>query len=195
MTNNWSLQEAIQRTGVLKEGHFLLSSSQHSSQYMQCAQLLQYPSEAEQAGKAVAELFKDMEIDLVVGPALGGVIIAHEVARALGVRCIFTERKEGQMLLRRGFTVEPGERVLIVEDVVTTGGSVKEVIQVLTELGATVVAIGSIINRRPGQNPFSHPYRALSEISIESYPPDECPLCKQGIPLTKPGSRTTSKTK
>ncbi|SFJ62759.1 orotate phosphoribosyltransferase [Thermoflavimicrobium dichotomicum] len=195
MANPWSLQEAIKRTGVLKEGHFLLSSGRHSARYMQCAQLLQYPHDAEQTGKALAQLFKDQVIDVVVGPALGGVIIAHEVARALGVRCLFTERKEGNMELRRGFSMKPGERVLVIEDVVTTGGSVKEVIKVLEGLGATIVAVGSIVNRNPGHNPFTYPYRALMEITIESYDPSECPLCKEGIPVVKPGSRTTLKEK
>ncbi|WP_168188626.1 orotate phosphoribosyltransferase [Thermoflavimicrobium daqui] len=193
MTKTWSLSEAIKRTGVLKEGHFLLSSGRHSARYMQCAQLLQHPQEAEAVGQALSDLFKDQKIDLVVGPALGGVIIAHEVARALGVRCLFTERKAGTMELRRGFTIQPGERVLVIEDVVTTGGSVKEVIKVLEGLGAEIVAIGSMVNRNQGQNPFQYPYQALTEIHIESYTPEECPLCQQGIPVIKPGSRSTLK--
>ncbi|MRG26917.1 orotate phosphoribosyltransferase [Laceyella tengchongensis] len=190
---SWSLQEAIERTGVLKQGHFLLSSGRHSAQYMQCAQLLQYPHDAGKAGEAIAELFRDEAIDVVVGPALGGVIIAHEVARALGVRCLFTERKVGVMEMRRGFAVKPGERVLVIEDVVTTGGSVKEVIALLEEMQAEVVAVGSIVDRTGGHNPFACPYRALTEIKIESYTPEECPLCREGIPVVKPGSRTPAK--
>lgn len=186
----WSLEEAIRQTGVLKEGHFLLSSGRHSDWYMQCAQLLMHPEEAEKTGQALAELFATEPVDLVVGPALGGVIIAHEVARSLGVPCIFTERKEGEMQLRRGFTVSPGQRVLVIEDVVTTGGSVKEVIRLLEEREANIVAVGSIVDRSGGINPFSYPYRALMKIDIQSYAPAECPLCKRGIPAVKPGSRT-----
>lgn len=193
MSNEWTLAEAIKRTGVLKEGHFLLSSGRHSSQYMQCAQLLQYPHEAEQTGKALADLFRDEQMDVVVGPALGGVIIAHEVARALGVRCLFAERKEGVMELRRGFSIQPGERALIIEDVVTTGGSVQEVVTLLERMGANIVGIGSIVDRSGGNTPFQYPYRALTKIEIVSYSPEECPLCKEGIPVVKPGSRTEVK--
>lgn len=188
---NWSLEEAIARTGMIKQGHFLLSSGRHSSQYLQCAQLLQYPKDAEQTGIRLAKLFADLKIDVVVGPALGGVIIAHEVARALGVRCLFTERKNGQMVMRRGFELNPKERVLIVEDVVTTGGSVREVIDVLEAMSVEIVGIGSIFNRSGQDNPFGNeiPYRALKEIEIDNVAPEECPLCKQGVPAVKPGSR------
>jgi orotate phosphoribosyltransferase len=189
----WTLAEAIKRTGVVKEGHFLLSSGRHSAKYMQCAQLLQYPRDAEMAGKALADLFRKDKIDVVVGPALGGVIIAHEVAHALGVRSLFTERKEGVMELRRGFTIKPCERVLVIEDVVTTGGSVNEVIQLLKPMGAEIVAVGSIVDRSGDNHPFDCPYRALIKIDIESYDPEHCPLCWEGIPVVKPGSRTTVK--
>ncbi|MDN4594998.1 orotate phosphoribosyltransferase [Polycladomyces subterraneus] len=185
----WDVREAIQRTGVLKEGHFLLSSGRHSAQYMQCAQLLQHPEEAEQAGRALANLFRDEKVDLVIGPALGGVIIAHEVARALGVRCLFAERQNGEMTLRRGFKIQPGERVLIVEDVVTTGGSVMEVVRLVQAAGGRVVGIGSIVDRSGGSTPFDVPYRALLPYEIPSYNPEACPLCKEGIPAIKPGSR------
>ncbi|SEN16759.1 orotate phosphoribosyltransferase [Lihuaxuella thermophila] len=193
MSETWTLEEAIRRTGVLKEGHFLLSSGRHSARYMQCAQLLQYPNDAEQTGKALADLFRDEQVDVVVGPALGGVIIAHEVARALGVRCLFTERKDGKMELRRGFTIQPGERVLAIEDVVTTGGSVQEVVTLLEGMGAEIVGIGSIVDRSGGNTPFQYPYRALTAIHIESYAPEDCPLCKQGLPVVKPGSRSSVK--
>lgn len=189
---SWSLKEAMKRTGMLKEGHFLLSSGRHSRQYLQCALLLQYPHDAEQTGRELASLFQDEAIDVVVGPALGGVIIAHEVARALNVRCLFTERKNGEMQLRRGFTIQPNERVLIIEDVVTTGGSVREVIDVLQGMQANIVGIGSIFNRSGREDLFGElPYRALQTIEIESQLPEECPLCKQGIPVVKPGSRTS----
>ncbi|MXQ53386.1 orotate phosphoribosyltransferase [Shimazuella alba] len=187
--SDWTLEAAIERTGVLKQGHFLLTSGRHSDQYMQMAQLLQYPAEAKAAGAAVAKLFTDQEIDLVVGPALGGVIIAHEVASSLGVRCIFAERKEGEMQIRRGFEVEAGERVLVIEDVVTTGGSVKEVIALLEERDAIIVGVGSLVDRSKGTNPFEVPYRSLKAVQIESYLEEDCPLCKEGIPAVKPGSR------
>lgn len=188
---SWSLDEAIERTGMLKTGHFLLSSGLHSSQYLQCARLLQYPNDAKQTGNQLAQLFQDQPIDVVVGPALGGVIIAHEVARTLGVRCLFTERKEGKMQLRRGFEIQPKERVLIVEDVVTTGGSVREVIDVMEDLQAEIVGVGSIFNRSKS-NPFANiPYRALKTLEIENVKPEECPLCQQGVPAVKPGSRSS----
>ncbi|WP_124727684.1 orotate phosphoribosyltransferase [Staphylospora marina] len=189
----WTLQEAINRTGVLKEGHFLLSSGRHSNRYMQCALLLMHPSDAEETGRALADRFRDLSVDIVVGPALGGVIIAHETARALGVPCLFAERREGVMTLRRGFSVKPGQKVLVVEDVVTTGGSVKEVIALLEETGAEILAVGSIIDRTGGNNPFPVRYEALMSVEIESWTPEECPLCKQGIPAEKPGSRTSKK--
>ncbi|MDR6224762.1 orotate phosphoribosyltransferase [Desmospora profundinema] len=193
MEQTWKVEEAIQRTGVLKEGHFLLSSGRHSGQYMQCAQLLQHPAEAEGAGQALARLFADLDVDVVVGPALGGVIIAHETARAAGVRCLFAERKEGKMTLRRGFSIQPGEKVLAIEDVVTTGGSVKEVVDLLESMGADIVGIGAIVDRSGGKAAFRHPFRALMNHTIQSYAPEECPLCDQGIPVIKPGSRETLK--
>jgi orotate phosphoribosyltransferase len=185
----WSLDEAMKLRGVLKEGHFLLSSGRHSARYMQCAQLLMHPADAEKTGQALAQKFAGISVDLVAGPALGGVIIAHEVARALNVPCIFAERKDGVMQLRRGFEVAPGQKVLVVEDVVTTGGSVKEVIGLLEERKADVVGVGSIVDRTGGQNPFRQPYLALKKVEIESFAPEDCPLCKEGIPVTKPGSR------
>lgn len=185
----WSLEEAMKRTGVLKEGHFLLSSGCHSDRYLQCAQLLMHPADAEKTGQALAGKFQSVPVDLVAGPALGGVIIAHEVARTLNVPCVFAERKEGMMQLRRGFQVEPGQKVLVVEDVVTTGGSVNEVIRLLKDRNADVVAVGSIVDRTGGKNPFRQPYQALKRIEIPSFEPEDCPLCKKGIPVTKPGSR------
>ncbi|MFC4076502.1 orotate phosphoribosyltransferase [Salinithrix halophila] len=193
MSQEWKVTEAIRRTGVLKEGHFVLSSGRHSGQYMQCAQMLQHPEEAGGAGQALARLFHDQQVDVVVGPALGGVIIAHETARALGVRCLFAERKEGSMTLRRGFAIEPGEKVLAIEDVVTTGGSVQEVVDLVEKLGGEVVGIGSVVDRSGGNHCFRHPYKALLAHTIQSYDPKDCPLCKQGLPVEKPGSRQSVK--
>lgn len=189
----WRLEEAMERTGVLKEGHFSLSSGRHSAWYMQCAQLLQHPGEAEAAGAALAELFRGQKVDVVVGPALGGVIIAHETARALGVRCLFAERKEGKMVLRRGFTLHPGERVLLTEDVVTTGGSVGEVADLVEAEGAVMVGIASLVDRSGGRTSFRVPFRSLLQHTIESFDPADCPLCKQGLPVEQPGSRQTEK--
>jgi len=176
-------------TGVLKTGHFLLTSGRHSARYLQCAQLLQYPDAAEKACRELAKNFEDMGIKTVIGPALGGILVSYEVARALKARSVFAERENGEMALRRGFCIEPGERVLVVEDVVTTGGSVKEVISLAKSRGAEVVAVGALVDRSGGKVDFGVPARYLLNFEVESYLPEECPLCKQGIPAIKPGSR------
>ena len=173
---------------ALLEGHFILSSGLHSNRYLQCAKILQYPKIAEELGAAIAKKFSDMQIDVVVGPAMGGVIIAQEVARAIGCRSIFSERENGAMTLRRGFTVKEGERVLICEDVCTTGGSAKEVGAMLRAKGANVVGYTSIIDRSGGKVEFDAPYRALETLTVETYDPSDCPLCKAGTTAVKPGS-------
>ena len=175
---------------VMLEGHFLLTSGRHSDKYMQCAKLFQYPDVSEKICAQLAEQFSDMKIDLVVGPAIGGIIMAYEMARQLGVKNIFAERENGKMTLRRGFSVEKGTRVLVTEDVVTTGGSVKEVIALLTEMGAEVVGVGSVVDRSAGKVDFGVPFRAVFSMEVRSYEADECPICKTGMPLVKPGSRT-----
>lgn len=187
--NQTEILEILRETGVLMEGHFRLTSGRHSGRYLQCAQVLQYPKFSEIIGREIANRFKDEEIDTVIGPALGGVIIAYEVARALGVKSLFTEREDGKMRLRRGFNVEEGERVLVVEDVITTGGSVNEVMEILVEAGAKVVGVGVIVDRSTGKVDFGVPTHSLVSLDIESYSPAECPLCQQGFPLVKPGSR------
>ena len=173
---------------ALLEGHFILSSGLHSNRYLQCAKVLQYPDIAGELGAAIAEKFSDLKIECVVGPAMGGVIIAQEVARAIGCRSIFSERENGLMTLRRGFTVKEGERVLICEDVCTTGGSAQEVGKMLRAKGANVVAYTSIIDRSGGRVQFDAPYRALATLEVETYDPASCPLCKQGSVAVKPGS-------
>lgn len=175
---------------VMLEGHFLLTSGRHSDKYMQCAKLFQYSDVSEKICAQLAEQFSDMKIDLVVGPAIGGIIMAYEMARQLGVKNIFAERENGKMTLRRGFSVEKGTRVLVTEDVVTTGGSVKEVIALLTEMGAEVVGVGSVVDRSAGKVDFGVPFRAVLSMEVRSYEADECPICKTGMPLVKPGSRT-----
>ncbi|MEG2353064.1 MAG: orotate phosphoribosyltransferase [Clostridium sp.] len=179
--------DILKECGALLEGHFLLSSGRHSNRYCQCAQLLKYPEKAEQVLSIAVNKVKDLNVDLVVGPAMGGVIVAYEVGRQLGVPAIFTERINGEMELRRGFTVKKGDRILITEDVVTTGKSSLETIKVLEEMGAVVVGIASIVDRKSSD--IKYPIYSSIELNIESFNPEECPLCKEGTPYIKPGSR------
>ncbi len=174
---------------ALLEGHFLLSSGLHSNKYLQCAKVLQYPEIAGELGKFIADKFADAEIDLIVGPAMGGVIIAQEVGRAMNKRTIFSERENGKMTLRRGFEISEGEKILIVEDVITTGGSAKEVGEMLTACGANVVGYGSIIDRSGGEANFPAPFKALEKVEVETYEPETCPMCSEGTKAIKPGSR------
>jgi orotate phosphoribosyltransferase len=180
----------MKTAGSLLEGHFRLSSGLHSARYLQCALYLSEPARAEAAGRQLAARLKNAGAHLVVSPALGGVIIGHEVARALGVPFFFTERAEGPMELRRGFVLEPGTRVLVVEDVVTTGKSTREVMNAVTERGGVVVGVASIVNRSGQENPFTPlPFTALLSLDVSNYPPESCPLCAAGLPVVKPGSR------
>lgn len=174
---------------ALLEGHFRLTSGRHSDKYVQCAQVLQYPHHTAQLGEVLAEKFKDLKIETVIGPAMGGILVAFEVARALGVRALFAERENGAMSLRRGFAIKPGEKVLVVEDVVTTGGSVQEVIDVVKAQGGEVVGVGTLVDRSNGKVSFGVPQAAVLTLDVFSWDPDECPLCKQGLPAVKPGSR------
>jgi len=177
---------------ALLEGHFELSSGKRSDRYVQCALALQHPARAGVLGVALGEKFHEERVDVVIGPAMGGIIIGHEVARFLGARCLFTERKDGEMTLRRGFTLEPDEKVLVVEDVVTTGGSAKEVVTLLKRLGAEVVGVGSIVDRTGGGNPFDVPFRSLVQVQAQVWTADEDPLARQGSLPVKPGSRGLS---
>ncbi|HEY3346688.1 MAG TPA: orotate phosphoribosyltransferase [Nitrospirota bacterium] len=178
---------------ALLEGHFLLSSGLHSEKYLQCALVLQYPDAATELCFKLAGLFRGEKIDFVIAPALGGIIVAQEVAKALGVRAIFAERLDGKLILRRGFTINEGERAIVVEDVITTGGSTKETMRVVTEAGGIVIAAGSIIDRSGGTTDLGVPYKSLVTLAINTYQPKECPLCEKGLPLVKPGSRTALK--
>ena len=181
----------LEETDALKKGHFRLTSGMHSEQYVQCALLLRYPEKAELVANDLAEKFKDEAIDVVVGPAIGGIVIAYEVARALGVPGIFAERENGAMTLRRGFAVEPGDRVLVIEDVITTGGSTQEVVELVQGLGAEVVGAGSIIDRSSKENlKIRVPFKSLLKLDIPVYKEEDCPLCKAGSKPYKPGSRT-----
>ncbi|MCW3491401.1 orotate phosphoribosyltransferase [Dethiobacter alkaliphilus] len=182
--------EIFKKADVLLEGHFQLTSGRHSNRYLQCARVFQYPEFAEELCAALAKQFEDKDVDVVVGPALGGVVMAYETARAMKTRGLFVERdKEGTMTLRRGFVIQPGERVLVVEDVVTTGGSVREAIEVIKDLGGEVIGVGSIVDRSAGQADFGAPYASLIQVDVESFDPTDCPLCKEGTPAVKPGSR------
>jgi orotate phosphoribosyltransferase len=185
--------DLMEESGALLGGHFALSSGLHSDRYIQCALLLEAPGRAELVGRMlgrfVEEALGPSGVDVVVGPALGGIIIGHEVARALGARCVFTERADGNMTLRRGFKIKPGERALVVEDVVTTGGSTREVMAAVSGEGGEVVGVGAIVDRG-SQVDFSVPFAALVKGTIENYEPAVCPMCRAGLHLTKPGSRT-----
>ena len=179
----------FQQTGALLEGHFQLTSGLHSPRYLQCALVLQHPEHAEEVGRALAAHFSGESISAVVAPALGGIIVAHETARALGVRALFTEREANAMRLRRGFRIEDGERMLVVEDVVTTGGSTRETIEAVTNAGGVVVGAGSVVDRSGGAVDVGPRRVALLTLDVPAYDPAECPLCKQGTPAIKPGSR------
>lgn len=181
--------DLFRKSSALLEGHFLLTSGKHSAQYMQCAQVLQYPDRAAILAEGLAASFRDMGIQTVIGPAMGGILVAHEVAKALGVRALFTERENGIMRLRRGFTLSPGERVLVVEDVITTGGSVREVLAVVQEFEAIPMGVGVLVDRTGGTVDFGLPQSSIIQLNIQAFEAQECPLCAQGIPAIKPGSR------
>lgn len=181
--------DEFKQTGALLEGHFQLTSGLHSTVYLQCARVLQFPEKAEAFGRAMAQQFADDRIQLVASPAIGGIVIGHEVARALGARFIWTEREGGEMTLRRGFTVSPGERTLVVEDVITTGGSTRETIEALQKAGAEVVGAASIIDRSGGRVEVGVPRMALATLKVLSVEPEICDACKMGEPAVKPGSR------
>jgi orotate phosphoribosyltransferase len=186
--------ELFRSRGAYLEGHFRLTSGLHSAGYLQCALVLQHPDAAEKLGRALAAELRRAAaapVQLVASPALGGLIIGHEVARALGTRFIFTERdaSTGKMTLRRGFQVTPREAAVVVEDVITTGGSTQEVVDALRAAGANVVAAGSIIDRSGGRAAVGAPRVALATLQVNSHQPEACPLCAQGVPVVKPGSR------
>jgi len=183
------LLDLYRRAGALLEGHFRLTSGLHSPGYLQCALVLQHPQHAEMLGRAIADRTRELRPTLVLSPALGGVVIGQEVARALGVRAIFAERQDGALTLRRGFMISENDRVLVVEDVVTTGGSTRETMQVARAAGGQVVGAASIVDRGARPEDLGVPYASLLAIDLPTYEPDKCPLCAQGLPVVKPGSR------
>jgi len=186
--NKDEILKIFKETGVMLEGHFLLTSGRHSDKYMQCAKLFVDPKVSEKFTAKLAQKFYG--VDIVAGPAVGGIILAYETARQLGVTNVFFERQDGKMTLRRGFEIPKDANVLVVEDVVTTGGSVKEVVQVIKNIGANVIGVGSIVDRSNGKVDFGVPFKAVLSMEVVSYEADDCPLCEQGIPAVKPGSRS-----
>ncbi len=180
----------FRHSGALLEGHFRLSSGLHSPGYLQCALVLQHPRAAERLGAALADIVRSLGAVTVLSPAMGGIVIGQEVGRGLGVRAIFAERQDGALTLRRGFALDPGEKVLIVEDVVTTGGSTRETMDVARAAGAIVVGACAIVDRSGGKQGLDVPFHALLPMDVTTYQPDDCPLCTQGLAVTKPGSRT-----
>ncbi len=190
MLSNERIIEVLKEAGVLLEGHFLLTSGRHSNKYLQCAKIFQHTKYSEELCKDLAEKFKNDNIDIVIGPALGAVQMAYEVSRWLNVRNIFTERDNGVMTLRRNFTIEKGQRVLVVEDVVTTGGSVNEVIEIVKNHGGIVAGVGLIVDRTGGKINFGTRLESVISMEVESFEPEACPFCSAGIPFIKPGSRS-----
>ncbi len=191
MLSNERVTEILKEAGVLLEGHFLLTSGRHSNKYLQCARIFRNTKYSEELCSALAELYANDNIQLVIGPAMGAVQMAYEVSRHIGCENFFTERDEtGAMTLRRGFVVEAGQRVLVVEDVVTTGGSVKEVIELIQKAGGIVAGVGSIVDRTGGKIDFGVPFKAVYSADVASWEAADCPLCKEGnLELVKPGSR------
>jgi orotate phosphoribosyltransferase len=183
------LLQIFRQTNALLDGHFLLTSGLHSSHYFQCAKVLQYPKYLHLFAGELAKHFEYSEIELVISPAIGGVVVGTEVGRMLDVRTIFAERENGVMSLRRGFEMKKGERVLVVEDVVTTGGSVNEIIQLAKKADATLAGVGYIVDRSNGKTTFNAKTFSVLQMDVVTYSPDMCPLCKDGTPAVKPGSR------
>jgi orotate phosphoribosyltransferase len=187
--------DVFEATGAYLRGHFRLTSGLHSPEYLQCAKVLAYPANAERFGRELmaklSGLLKGEKVEVVLSPAIGGIVIGHEVARAAHARALFTERdgSTNQMTLRRGFEIRPGENAVVIEDVVTTGGSTREVVNVARALGGNVLAAGSIIDRSGGRADVGVPRIALESLDVITYAPEDCPLCKQGQPVIKPGSR------
>lgn len=185
--------EILNEAKVLQTGHFILTSGRHSDKYLQCARIFQNTKYSEELCRALAEKFAEKNIDVVIGPAMGAVQMAYEVSRSLKCENYFSEREDGKMTLRRGFKIHEGQRVLLVEDVLTTGRTVFEVMDMLKDTGAVIVGVGSIVDRTNGKVDFGVPFESVIKISVESYEPSECPICQEGkIPAIKPGSRKQS---
>ncbi|MGI6705362.1 MAG: orotate phosphoribosyltransferase [Clostridia bacterium] len=189
MLSEKRIKEIFQETGVMQEGHFLLTSGRHSGSYLQCARLFQYPDLSELLCIELANKFGKDKVDIVIGPAVGGIIISYEMGRILGARAMFAERESGIMTLRRGFTIPENSNVLIVEDVITTGSSVKEVMELVHDMGARLAGVGVMIDRTGGNVDLGVKMESVITLELPSYSPEECPFCKKNQPLEKPGSR------
>ncbi len=188
------IEAILEKAEVLLNGHFILTSGKHSNQYMQCAKISQYPEYNQQIAACLVEKYKDEQIDVVIAPAVGGIVFGYEVARQLGVKNLFAERENGKMTLRRGFEIKPGQRVLVVEDVVTTGGSVKEVMEVVRAQGGIVIGVGVLVDRSQGKAEFGVTFNKVYEANVQAFDADDCPLCKEGkTEAVKPGSRGLTK--
>jgi orotate phosphoribosyltransferase len=186
--------DLFRRSGALLEGHFILTSGAHSPNYFQCARVLQHPNWAQLLCSEIGLHFNEYRIQVVAAPAVGGIIVAHEVARTLNARCLFAERENGVMTFRRGFELHPDENVLVVEDVVTTGGSLKEVVQLCRRANANVIGVGFLVDRSTGTAHFDVPHFSLISVDVKKYDPSDCPLCREGrMPAVKPGSRSLSR--
>ena len=184
-----NVEQILQETGALLTGHFLLTSGRHGQVYMQCAKVLQYPNHTAYIAEEIAKGFAGEEVDIVLAPAMGGIVLGYELARALNAKSIYLERENGEMTLRRGFEIPKGARVVVAEDVVTTGGTTKEVIAVALAHGAQIVGACSLVDRTGGQINVGTKFVAAYSKAIASYDPADCPLCKEGLPIVKPGSR------
>jgi len=189
MTTNDNIISVFEETGALLKGHFRLTSGRHSDTYFQCAKVLQYPGHCERICRDLAEFFSDYEIDTVIAPAIGGIVVAQEVGRQLNKKSIWAEREDKTLTLRRGFSIQPGEKCLLCEDVVTTGGSVFEVMDIVKTNGGEVVGVAYIVDRSNGKITFGVPQKSAVSLDVISYNPESCPLCKENIPVIKPGSR------
>lgn len=190
MNNSDNILQIFEETGAMLKGHFLLTSGRHSNIYFQCAKVLQYPQYTELLCKKIVEHFANAQIDVVIAPAIGGIVVAQEVGRLLNKKTIFAERESGTLTLRRGFEINEGDRVLVCEDVVTTGGSVFEVIDIVKKANAIVAGVGFIVDRSNGKVDFGYPQFSTVKVDVISYAPEDCPLCKEGtLPAVKPGSR------
>jgi len=185
-------EQILKEDGALLEGHFELRSGMHSSRYLQCAKVFQHPAHSEAIARRLSALIGRTRVEAVVGPATGGIIAAYELARVMGARALFAERVEGVFALRRGFCIDPGERIVVAEDVITTGGAVSEVVELVRGLGGDVIAVAAVVNRSGG-NPFDVPFHYLYEFDAPAWTGEKCPLCREGVPLDKPGSRAEVK--
>jgi len=190
--NDQMIFDLFKKTGVIMEGHFLLTSGRHSSVFLQCSQLLQFPEYTEALCRLMAEPFKDKAVEAVIGPAMGGVILAYEMARTLGVRALYAEPAADKMILRRGFKIETQEKLLVVEDAVTTGGSVQKVIDLIKSCEAEVIGVALLVDRSAGNLNFGVPTKASLKMQIESFEPETCPLCRDGLPLQEPKGQPKS---